>query len=273
VQDALTKPNGPTLKVYTGGVEPVRGALAIYSMVLNGYRPAAIQVFGEYQWTPRARHVFSTLLPCADLVDTAYVERTLDAINPALVPLARSSWGVMKICVGLFVPPYEYCLLDDDFFVLDRIDDALRLHREHAFVYVADADWGVSYRKIWCPTDPEAPLLGKVNTGLYLMRNTTDLVRQSERLLGTPRNGFPIWAWEQGFFAWEFGRHRTAMLSTQRYFYPYFDGLPGGLFGYDWARNPCGFVAVHFGGPKPKPVDDHAGGLVHAILGRHRAAY
>ena len=272
VQDALANPNGPVLKVYTGGNEPVRCALSIYSMVLNGYRPAGIQIYGEYQWSPRARQVFSTLLPFAEIPDAEQVERAIAAVNPKLVPLARETWGVMKICVGLFVPPYEYCLLDDDFFILDRIDDALRLHQDHTFVYVADADWGSGYRKIWCPADEDAPVLGKINTGLYLMRNTGDLASQSERLLANPRNGAPIWAWEQGFFAWEFGRHKTAMLPTQRYFYPYFDGLPGGLFGYDWSRNPCGFVAVHFGGPKPKPVDDHAGGLVHAILGRHRAA-
>ena len=77
--------------------------------------------------------------------------------------------------------------------------------------------------------------------------------------------------WEQGFFAWEFAPEPTKMLPSQRYFYPVHDGLPGGLLGYDWAKNPCGFAWVHFGGPKPKPDDDHAGGLVPAILGRARA--
>ena len=86
------------------------------------------------------------------------------------------------------------------------------------------------------------------------MRNTGNLASQSERLLANPRNGAPIWAWEQGFFAWEFGRHKTAMLPRTWYFYPCFDGLPGGLFGYDWSRNPCGFVAkIWRVGPKPSP--------------------
>ncbi len=104
VREALTRPNGPTLKIYTGGVQPVRSVLSVYSMVLNGYRPAGIQVYGEYQWTPRARHVFTTLLPFADIVETAHVEDTLETINPALVPMARSTWNVMKVCIGLFMP-------------------------------------------------------------------------------------------------------------------------------------------------------------------------
>jgi hypothetical protein len=273
VEDALARPNGPPLKIYTNGTDPVRCALGIYSMALNGYRPAGIQVFGEHQWNQSSRRVLTTLLPFADIVDTGRVERTLDALNPCLVPLARSSWGAMKICIGLFVPPYEYCFLDDDIFVLDRIDDALRLHEDHTLVYAVDMDRGRRHRAIWCPEDAERPLLGEVSTGFYLIRNNTDLKRQSDRLLKTRpgEGGHPAWMWEQGFFAWEFGETKTAMLPTQRYFCPVFDGLPGGLLGYDWSRNPCGFTFVHFGGPKPKPGDDHAGGLVHEILGRHRA--
>jgi hypothetical protein len=239
-------------------------------MVLNGYRPDGIQVFGENQWNDRARQVFNALLPFADIVATERVERALEALNAGLIPLARMSWGLMKICIGLFVPPYEYCFLDDDIFVLDRIDDALRLHQEHTLVYAADADYEARYRAAWCPSEPDQPVLGRINTGFYLMRNAGDRLRQSERLVQTPRNGHPIWAWEQGFFACEFGAEPTAMLPTQRYFYPLFDGLPGGLLGYDWFGNPCGFAMVHFGGPKPKPGDDHASGLVHAILARHR---
>jgi hypothetical protein len=61
-------------------------------------------------------------------------------------------------------------------------------------------------------------------------------------------------------------------LPTQRYFVPFFDGLPGGLQGYDWRTNPCEFACVHFGGPAPKPGDLEAGSLFHEILGRHRTA-
>jgi hypothetical protein len=273
VEEALTRPNGPPLKVFTHAADPARCVLSLYSLVLNGYRPAGIQIFGEYQWKDRPRKVLGALLPFAQIVDTACVERTLAALNPRLAGLARSVWAAMKVCVGLFVPPYEYCLIDDDIFVLDRVSDALRLHDEHTFVYAADADFSRRYRQIWCPDEPGRPLLGRVNTGFYLIRNTGDLRQQSERLLKRPPAvpGHPVWMWEQGFFAWEFAEQATAMLPTQRYFYPVFDGLPGGLLGYDWSANPCGFTWVHFGGPKPKPGDDHAGGLVHEILGRARA--
>jgi hypothetical protein len=272
VEKALTRPNGPSLKVYTHGADPVRCALSTYSMVLNGYRPSNIQIFGEYQWSDSSRDVLSALLPFADIVDTARVDRTLAAINPGLARLARSSWAAMKLCIGVFMPPYEFCYLDDDIFVLDRIDDALRLHDDHALVYAPDLDRSRRYRDIWCPYDAEKPLVGQVNGGFYLMKNHGDLKRQSESVLQVPMGGaHPTWMWEQGFYAWEFADQKTAMLPTQRYFYPVFDGLPGGLLGYDWARNPCGFACVHFGGPKPKPGDDHAGSLVHEILGRHCA--
>jgi hypothetical protein len=273
IEEAMARPNGPTLKVYTHGADPVRCALSTYSMVLNGYRPAGIQIFGDYQWSAHSREMLTALLPFADIVDSARVDRALEALNPRLVPLARSTWAAMKICIGLFVPPYDYVLLDDDIFVLDRIDDALQWHEEHALVYAVDLDYSRRYRDIWCAGDPSRPLLGTINTGFYLIRNSAvDRLRQSERLLATPLplERHPAWMWEQGFFAWEFAPQSTMMLPTQRYFYPVHDGLPGGLQGYDWANNPCGFAWVHFGGPKPKPGDDHAGGLVHAILGRHR---
>lgn len=273
VEDALTTPNGPALKVYTHGADPVRCALSVYSMVINGYRPAAVQIFGDYQWTEHSRSMLTALLPFADIVDCARVNCALEKLNPELVPLARSTWAAMKICVGLFVPPSEYCLLDDDIFVLDRLDDALHWHEEHTLVYATDIDYSRRYRDIWCADDPERPLLGTINTGFYLIRNTGDLRQRAERMLATPLplHKHPAWMWEQGFFAWEFAPEPTKMLPSQRYFYPVHDGLPGGLLGYDWAKNPCGFAWVHFGGPKPKPDDDHAGGLVPAILGRARA--
>src|ERR1044071_5970833 len=152
--------------------------------------------------------MLTALLWFADIVDNARVERALEELNPALGPLARSTWAAMKICVGLFVPPYQYCLVDDDIFVLDRIDDALRWHEEHALVYAADIDYSRRYRNIWCADDPDRPLLGTINTGFYLIRSSVDRRSQSERLLATPLplERHPAWMWEQGFFAWEFAR-------------------------------------------------------------------
>ncbi len=60
-------------------------------------------------------------------------------------------------------------------------------------------------------------------------------------------------------------------LPSQRYFYPAFDGLPGGLLGYDYAGNPCGFVTIHFGAHFQKPSDSESLLLANQILGRHLA--
>jgi hypothetical protein len=272
VEAALRRPNGPTLKVYTGASTPVGCALAIYSLVLNGYRPADIQVFGDYQWNPATTQKMRTLLPFADVVTVDRVERALNALNPRLVPLARNRWGAMKICVGLFFPPNEYCFLDDDIFVLDRLDDALRLFDTHTFVYAPDCERpGVlDIRHPVRDEQPDHPPLPNVTTGLYLLRNRGDLKAQSERLLSTPPDEHRSYIWEQGFFAWEFSRDPAVALSSQRYFVPLYDGLPGGLHGYDWHRNPCEFACVHFGGLSPKPSGTDAAALIHDILRRHR---
>ena len=60
-------------------------------------------------------------------------------------------------------------------------------------------------------------------------------------------------------------------LPAVRYFYPYFDGLPGGLLNYDYALNPCGFVSIHFGGLAEKPSDQAALILAPEILERRMA--
>lgn len=268
VYEALTNPNGPVLKIYTSAAHPLRCALSIYSMVLNGYRPAGIKVFGDYQWDGPRRLAMAELLPFAEFISIDRVEQTLGELDPRLIPLARRQAFAMKTCVCLFMPPHEYCYLDDDIFILDRIDDALRLHDTHRLVYAPDRDYDALYRKIWCANRTDRLSTGNINTGFYLARNDKDVRSQVARFLQTPPDGHPAWAWEQGFLATEFAGDNTAALPSQRYFYPVFDGLPGGLFGYDWQANPCGFVSVHFGGPKPKPNDRAAGTLVHDILGR-----
>jgi hypothetical protein len=275
VEEALTRPNGPVLKVFTNAADPVRCVLSIYSLVLNGYRPAGIQVFGDYQWNARSTRVMRTLLPFADIVSLSRVERALDAVNPGLTPLVRQLWGAMKACIGLFFPPYAYCYLDDDVFVLDRMDDALQLWERHTIVYASDNEQTFRYSTLRYPTrsdQPEQPVPWNLSTGFYLLRNDGDLAAQSQRLVNTPVDDHHSWFWEQGFFAWEFAGSSAAVLPAPRYFVPRFDGLPGGLHGYDWYGNPCDFACVHFGALVWKPGDEEAGILFHDILGRHRTA-
>lgn len=58
---------------------------------------------------------------------------------------------------------------------------------------------------------------------------------------------------------------------TNRYSYPVFDGMPGGIVGYDYAGNPSGLVSVHFGGLFEKPSDTTTILLAADILGRQTA--
>jgi hypothetical protein len=275
VEEALTRPEGPCVKFFSSGLHPVRCALTVYSLVLNGYRPAGIQVFGDYQWDERSTRILRKLLPFADIVSLDRVQRAFDEINPGLTPLALRMWGAMKTCIGLFYPPYEYCYSDDDIFYLDRIDDALQVGQTHTLVYAPDIDDGFRYGPLRYPQQehPEPPRLANVTTGFYLLKNRGDLKAQAERLVSTPVENYQSWFWEQGVFAWEFSRSPAFVLPSQQYFVPTWDGLPGTLRGYDWFNNPCGFKFVHFGGADtPKPDDEEAGVLFHDVLGRRRAA-
>jgi hypothetical protein len=273
IDAALRHPNGPMLKIYTSANEPLRCALSVYSLVLNGYRPAGIQIYGDYQWDEDRRRTMRTLFPFADIVSIERVERMLDELDPRLAPLARRFWLVMKICVCLFLAPREFCYLDDDIFVIDRIDDALAAFTSHDLVYAPDDDYDAQYRAIWCPERTLPLPTGNLNAGFYLARNRRDIGAQIVRLLRTPPRRQRMWLWEQGFVASEFAADGTASaLPSQRYLYPVFDGLPGGLLGYDWANNPCGFTTVHFGGPRPKPSERDAAVMMRDILGRRTAA-
>lgn len=270
VERALRNPNGPPLKTYFAATHPVRAALAVHSLILNGYRPAGVQVFGDYQWSGEARRAVERLLPFADIVPTEHVIATVAALDRRVIPIARSVWSAMKICVTLFHPPFEYCFVDDDVFVLDRMDDALALFRRHDVVYQTDWNHDEAYRRVW--NVDRAPLpTGNINTGVCFTRNRHDRAAQAARLLRNPPNGHPVWLWEQGFVATEFADEATVALPTQRYFYPIFDGLPGGIAGYDWSANPCGFATLHFGGLHHKPSEDEARAVARDILGRRRA--
>jgi hypothetical protein len=135
VRRALARPNGPVLKTYLSASHPVRAAVAVHSLILNGYRPRAVQVYGDYQWDAERRQAIERLLPFVEIVPTSRVIASLRDLEPALVVIAQSVWSAMKICIGLFHPPFEYCFLDDDVFVLERMDDALAVFDGHDLVY------------------------------------------------------------------------------------------------------------------------------------------
>jgi hypothetical protein len=76
--------------------------------------------------------------------------------------------------------------------------------------------------------------------------------------------------WEQGLIAVAYATRATHQLHSQRYPFILFDGLPGGLYGYDYANNPCGYAAVHYGGLAEKPSDAFALQVLSDVLERCR---
>jgi len=271
---AMSQPNGPALKLLCSGKNPWRTIICLYSMLLNGYRPAQVYLFGENQWSPAARRLFSEWLPFAEIVPLEAVAQRLRSLGqPSLVEFVRQHFFVMKLCVCLLYPPTEFCLMDDDVFILASVEQALDNFQRCDLVFAADADYTERYLPLWdWLAGARRPLpTGTFNSGLYWMRNAKDphqIASHATRV--SPQRVDPM-SWDQGLIAATFAQDKVLALPTNRYFYPVFDGLPGGLFGYDYAANPCGFVSIHFGGLFEKPSDAATLLLATDILSRQTA--
>jgi hypothetical protein len=274
VRKRLRKPNGPVLKVFTSGSAPARAILGIYSMVLNGYLPAEVILYGEHQWNDYSRQLFRDLLPFARVVPTNEFIRSLASFGLShLTEWARAHWFVMKTCLALLHPPEESCLFDDDLFVLRPIDDALDAFAAGSqLVFTPDADYTGQYLNTWGRILGVGPALptARFNAGLYFLRRPADPCAIIRALLQVPPQRIAAMDWEQGFIACWHAKEKFTQLSGQRYFFPYLDGLPGGFLGYDYQRNPCGFTTVHFCGLNEKPSDADALLLADAILQTER---
>jgi hypothetical protein len=265
----LANPEGPPLKFYCQGREPLRTILAIYSLVLNGYAPAGVFVYGEHQWSSETRARFARALPFAQIVPTTDVLANIRRWGgSALGDMASHCWFVMKSCISLLCAPSEFCLLDDDIVVLGSLNDGLDAFRDSEFVFAPDLEHEELYLATWsrvfgCSGLPDTKT---VNTGFYWLRNPFDPGDIARLMLAGRGQVSATWAWEQGLFAHLFHGRNITQLPSQRYFYPLIDGLPGGVDGYDYASNPCGFATVHFGGPIIKPDDSRLAPLLPQIL-------
>ena len=266
----LRSPNGPPVKMYVHGKAPVRTAVGLYSLILNGYRPSEVLLYGEEQWPPASRAFFADLLPFARVAPQRAVVRELSAFGiPDLVRAAETHWFVMKACVAMLCGPSEFCLMDDDVFILDALDDALDAFRSHDLVFAQDWDHGAAYQESWLPS-PGAPRIGdagRMNAGLYWAR-AGDRRRMARDTVRVAPDAVVPFVWEQGFIASRFAGGRALGLPTQRYFYPLFDGLPGGVMAYDYRNNPSGFASIHFGGAIDKPTEAGSLALAPEILDR-----
>ena len=274
VDAALARPNGPVLKMLVQGDAPVRTILAVYSMILNGYRPAGIVLFGEHQWTDRARALFHQALPSAEIRPSAEILHSWSHLfGDEFADFAQSYWFAMKAGIALVCPPDDFCLMDDDVFVLDPVDDALESFVDCDAVFAPDTNHGDAYRSVWSGIigSLDAPLpTARMNTGLLWVRRAHDAAAIARWMLqNRSRVGIGAWAWEQGLFANLYARCKVRQLPPQRYLSPLWEGLPGGVLGYDYRNNPCGFAAIHFAGLGNKPSSAAAAFLAHQILGRH----
>ena len=263
VQHRLDAPTGPPLKMFTNAASPLRVLLAIYSMVLNGYAPSGVHLFGDHQWSARAQHLLRWGLPFAEIHPTpAVLDRLRTLGGPGLASLARQHWFVLKTCVGVLCEPREACMLDDDVVILDRVDDALAAFERSDLVFAADQDHGPAYAATWRISHlgrPPWPLpTARFNAGLYWVRPAHDPAHLAQQMLMARPNPAAPFYWEQGFIAVAYASLRTCELPSQRYFFPLFDGLPGGVLDYDYATNPCRFASIHYGGLRNKPSDDGA---------------
>ncbi|MEJ7709309.1 MAG: hypothetical protein WKF84_05485 [Pyrinomonadaceae bacterium] len=210
-------------------------------MILNGYQPSEVLLFGEHQWTHAARKLFNDALPFAKVIPTNELLSKVESLGgPQLSDITRHYWFVMKAVVGLLYPPNEFCLMDDDVFILDPVDDALSAFEKCDLAYAPDFNHGKAYRATWGWINESSTVErnGTFNAGLYWMRNNYDPRRVASLLLRVPPGETEAHHWEQGFIATLFTPNKTIQLPMQRYFYPFFDGLPGGMLGYDYALNP-----------------------------------
>jgi hypothetical protein len=115
---------------------------------------------------------------------------------------------------------------------------------------------------------PESLRTKRFNAGLYWMRNNHDQRLTANRALRARPNPNEPFLWEQGYIATLYAHCNTVELPSQRYLFPLFDGLPGGMLGYDYKLNPCGFASIHFGGLAEKPSDGITLHLVPQLLDR-----
>lgn len=269
IRTKLQNPSGPALKMFTNGAQPLRSALAIYGLVLNGYAPSRILLYGEHQWTPEVRELFLKILPFVEIIPTTNVNKRIQQLGGhQLVDWARQYWWVMKTCVCLLVEPFEFCQIDDDVLVLESTADALQAFRYLDLVYAPDTDHGKGYIQAWLGEGFSEPLAtARFNAGLYWARAIKDQEKIAKQMLTIDPMISHNFVWEQGFIACLY-KEKGFELPSQKYFYPIFDGMPGGMHGYDYFSNPCGFTSVHFGGLREKPTDSACLHIVDGVLSR-----
>ena len=286
--------------MYTRGAEPIRVIVALYSMILNGYAPYQVFVFGEHQWDQRARDLFTETAPFAEIVSTEQVMKHVRGLGGRqLAEMARKHWFVMKALVTLMYAGEECCLMGDDVFILDGVDDALSALQFGDLIFAPDLDRSKSYLQTWpwIHPVPHLPRTGTFNAALYWIRGVVDPRTIADYALRSQPSVTDPHLWEQGLIAMLYAYRNTQHLPCHRYFYPRAtvparcppqsaeawyprferatiarNGMPAGVLGYDYAENPCGFASINITALAEEFSDAEALQLAPAILGRCRTS-
>src|ERR1043166_3153558 len=198
----IRQQSGPPVKMYSNAATPMRTVISLYSLILNGYAPSEVHLFGEHQWSRSARDLLSSMLPFATIVSTDHVVDHIRRYGGSeLADKAMRHWWVMKTLVSVLYPPEEFCAIDDDVFILDDTSDALEAFREHDLVFATDTDHGEEYVSAWEPAFGGMPLYetAKFNAGLYWMRNVHDPLMIAEFVQRVSPEQRSEYIWEQGF--------------------------------------------------------------------------
>jgi hypothetical protein len=271
--------NGPQLVMYTDGTAPVRAVVALFSMILNGYAPPEVLLFGEHQWDQRARDLFAAAAPFAQIISSdQFMEHARACGGPELVEMAQRYPFVARALVPLTYMK-EGCFMDDDVLIVDGVDDAQHAFRHSDLVYVPGVDQGNAFRSAWRNvwSVPRPLDTGTFNNGLYWLRRFVDPrivaehIRESDPAITPPR------IWEQGLIATLYGSRITERLSTARYLSPVnapallppsHNDLVTLLLEYDYSENPQGIAGIHFDRFAGSLSDDDALHLAPTILGR-----
>lgn len=257
-RERLNTPNGPVLKLFTDGQNPIRVLISLFSLIINGYAPKAIYLFGEHQWPNRMWAVCRRFCPFVKIIRSSRVLSYVSHLGSStLLERARQNWFVMKTCANILYPPNAYCAMDDDVIVLDDLSEALVLFEDNKLVYTQDKDLSKEYLNTWRSAFRTQFTLstGRFNAGLYWAQNPRDkrrIVKLASSVM--PTIDEPHY-WEQGIIAMIYRNRTTVDLDSCRYLFARIDGLPGGLLGYDYRNNPCGFKSIHFSGLLSKPSD------------------
>jgi hypothetical protein len=275
-------PNGPTVAVYSDGTSPVRTAIAIYSLVLNGYAPHSVKVFGEHRWSEGTKAFFQASLPFAEIPATEELRSAIRRAGDKALErmIAENDFG-LRAAMALFVSNDEMCILEDDVVIIDGLDEGVNRLRTHDLVYAPANDKGRQFRMRW-PTVrklPTALIAADFGGGLYWLRPTSHpaLIAEYILQLAVPSGGEPDSDWLNGLIALSYARYdvwklpehlHTNAATVSGDTHEQQAQLREKLLSYDYQHNPMRLCSICLDSPLRPLSDREALALVPSLFAR-----